>query len=182
MKIVGKQLANFIFVVSITFSILSCSNKNEQEHSSLVSNATKTEVSIINASQLKTEIDNRFGKPLFINVWATWSEPSVKELSDIQKLFNKYKDDVDFLNLSVDLSSKKDSVVIPLLEKEKISFPVSIAEEKSGIEIMKMLSPKWNGGIPASFIFDKYGKREIFILGRQTFENFSKGIDSVSVL
>ena len=182
-KNVGKCFLIFAFLTLAVLSIVSCSKKNVK-NGELVSdkNSIKPEIKVIYASQLRNIIENRYGKTLFINVWATWSEPSAKELPDIQKLFYKYKDDVDFLNLTVDLSSKVDSVVLPFLEKEKINMPVFVVDEKSGIEIMKMLSSKWNGGIPASFIFDKYGKMEIYILGRQSFENISKGIDSVNVL
>ncbi|MCL5027626.1 MAG: TlpA family protein disulfide reductase [Bacteroidetes bacterium] len=178
----GKYLLSFAVLVLFAITIVSCSNKNEEKEK-IISNskAIQPEVKIIDASQLRNKIENRYGRTLFINVWATWSEPSLKELPDIQKLFYKYKDEVDFLNLSVDLTSKIDSVVLPFLEKAKFNLPVFVIDEKNGIEIMKMLSPKWNGGIPASFIFNKYGRREIFILGRQTFDNISKGIDSVNV-
>ena len=46
---------------------------------------------------------------------------------------------------------------------------------------MKLLDPRWSGGIPATFIFNGKGKRMIFILGYESFDNLSKGIDSVSV-
>ncbi len=177
----GKHLIKLVILFLVALYIVSCSEKNDNKQISS-NTISYPEVNIIDAAQLRNKIENRYGRTLFINVWATWSEPSVKELRDIQKLYKTYKDDVDFLNLTVDLSSKKDSVILPFLKKEKFDLPVFIVDEKSGMEIMKMLSPKWNGGIPASFIFDKYGRREIFILGRQTFENFSKGIDSVNVL
>ncbi len=177
---------NIFVVLFLSIILISCSkNKNQQPNESVnnpLGKVSNPDVKIINAKQLKDLIQNRDGRMLFINVWATWSEPSVKELPDISHLYNKYKYDVDFLSLSVDLTSKIDSIITPFLQREKLEFPVYIIEEKSGMETMKLLSPKWNGGIPASFIFDKNGNREIFILGRQTFENISQGIDSVSVL
>ncbi len=178
------------YVVLLTFLLLSgCTEKSKDSNSNTGlnnnrnQNNTKAEVNIITSSQLDSIIQNRFGKILFVNVWATWAEPSVKEMPDIKLLYEKYKDqDVDFLSLSVDLTSKIDSVVIPFIEKEKINFPVKVVEEKSGMQVMKLLSPKWNGAVPASFLFDKNGRREIFIIGRQTLVNLSKGIDSVRVL
>lgn len=178
-----------ILLTLISYLILfqGCSNKTADNSNLQNTNSSKEnnkpQVSIITASELKNIIDNRHGKILFINVWATWSKPSINELQDIDMLYNNYRyKDVDFLSLSVDLTSKIDSVVIPFLKKEKFEHPVYVVQEKSGMQIMKILSPKWNGGIPASFLFDKNGKREIFILGSQSYANFCKGIDSVRVL
>jgi thiol-disulfide isomerase/thioredoxin len=178
-----------ILLTLISYFILfqGCSNKSSDKSNLQNGNSSKQynkpQVNIITAAELKNIIDNRYGKILFINVWAAWSKPSIKELPDIDMLYNNYRyKDVDFLSLSVDLTSKIDSVVIPFLQKEKFEHPVYVVQEKSGIQIMKMLSPKWNGGIPASFLFDKNGKREIFILGSQSYANFCKGIDSVRVL
>lgn len=186
-KKVGKNLLVLMVIIFCAFFFITCSNKKggeEQLKENLNTNngVFQPDVKVINASQLKNIIENRFGRTLFVNVWATWSEPSIKEIPDIQKLYDRYKDQVDFLSLTVDLSSKIDSVIVPFLKQEEFKLPVYVVDENSGIKIMKMLSPKWNGGIPASFIFDKNGKREIFILGRQTFDNISKGIDSVNVL
>lgn len=182
MKIIITVLVLFSFLI-----ISGCSEKNKANNYSpapgYVQNNNRPKVGIINYAQLDSIIYNRGDKSLFVNVWATWAKPSVEELSDIKLLYDKFKDnDVDFLSLSVDLTSKIDSVVIPFLQREKISFPVNVIEERSGMQIMRLLSPRWNGAVPASFIFDKYGRREIFILGRQSFINLSKGIDSVRVL
>ena len=85
------------------------------------------------------------------------------------------------MSLSVDLTSKIDSVVLPFVKKNDINYPVKVVSEKSGNEVMKLLDPRWSGGIPATFIFNGKGKRMIFILGYESFDNLSKGIDSVSV-
>jgi len=181
-KIISFTLLSYL-ILFIGCTNNKTSDKTIQQNKKTQNESYKPQVGIITANELNNIIENRKGKILFINVWATWAKPSVKELPDISELYGAYNDkDVDFLSLSVDLTSKIDSVVIPFLTKEKFEHPVYVVQEKSGIQIMKMLSPRWNGGIPATFLFDKNGKREIFILGIQSYANYCKGIDSVLVL
>ncbi len=189
MKIVSKLIVASIYA-SLVLLLLGCSNnkqnKNETNPGTDTVRAdvrTGIKPEIINTEKLRNIISDRQGKPLFINVWATWSRPCVKEIPDLKRLYKEYsKKGIDFLSLSVDLTSKIDSDVLPFIKKHDIDFPVNVIEEKSGAEILKLLDPRWSGGIPASFIFNKNGKRMIFILGTETFENLSKGIDSVSTL
>lgn len=39
-------------------------------------------------------------KPLFISFWATWCAPCIAELPSIQKLYDDYKQDVNFILIS----------------------------------------------------------------------------------
>jgi len=48
------------------------------------------------------------GKVVFINFWATWCEPCVSEMPDMQELFEMFPDDL--VVLAVNRSEKKDKV------------------------------------------------------------------------
>ncbi len=173
-----------LVILTLIFTAAGCTEKNGgKEGKEKASKSYVPQVSIISASQIDSVIKSRFGRPLFVDVWASWSETAVKEFPEIMKLYNTYKDNgVDFLILNVDLTSRIDSTVVPLMLKFMPDFPVHVIDEKSGLKAMKLLNKNWSGGIPASFIYDAGGKQEIFILGLQTYENLSKGIDSVKAL
>lgn len=47
------------------------------------------------------------GKKVFINFWATWCPYCVDEMPDLNKLYNKYKDD-DFVILAINVGESKD--------------------------------------------------------------------------
>ena len=41
-------------------------------------------------------------KPVYLNFWASWCPPCVKEMPTIQKMYEKYGDKVNFVIVSVD--------------------------------------------------------------------------------
>jgi len=45
-------------------------------------------------------------KPIFINIWATWCGPCRSEMPSINKLYDKYKNEVDFILVSPNESIK----------------------------------------------------------------------------
>ena len=58
-------------------------------------------------------------KIYFLNFWATWCPPCIKEIPDLIKLENEFKDDFKVIYISVDSKPKK---VIPKFKK-KYNFP-----------------------------------------------------------
>ncbi|KAB1063719.1 TlpA family protein disulfide reductase [Salibacter halophilus] len=42
------------------------------------------------------------GKPVYIDVWATWCGPCKEEIPSLKKLERKYRDDIHFLSISID--------------------------------------------------------------------------------
>ncbi len=46
------------------------------------------------------------GKPVFVNLWATWCPPCIAELPGISDLYEKYKDRVNFVLLSDESPAK----------------------------------------------------------------------------
>ena len=63
-------------------------------------------------------------KPLLINFWATWCPPCVAELPSLQKLYNKYKDDINF----VFIVNEPLEVIENFLQKRKYNIPYYIMD------------------------------------------------------
>lgn len=66
----------------------------------------------------KVKLSSLQGKKVIINFWATWCGLCVKEMPDLMKLQEEYKEDLVVIYLNVG-ESKKD--VVKFIEKEKLS-------------------------------------------------------------
>ena len=139
-----------------------------------------SQIPLIDDVWLKNKIKNRNGKILFINVWATWCEPCVKEFPDLVKIYNANKDSTfEFLSVSVNLPSEIDAKVKPFLKEQSANFPVVIIDEKRSEQIINLINPDWDGTIPATAIFDEKGNRKEFFAQAETYEVFNKAIVKV---
>lgn len=134
----------------------------------------------INQSTLEKLIKNRNGKVLFLNVWATWCAPCKEEFPDLVKLADKHKNSkVDIIGLSVDYTDEVDSKIIPFLKKNKANFKIYVNDFDDVEDLINFINKNWNGAIPATFIYDKSGKQQKYILGMRDFDEFAKELTEV---
>ena len=74
-----------VFFVSIAGCIKEADNKDKA--GALV----EENIKVINEAELKELINDKKGRIVFINVWATWCKPCVEEFPDIVKLYEENK-------------------------------------------------------------------------------------------
>jgi len=55
-----------------------------------------------NSSGELVELEDFKGRPVYLNFWANWSIPSLRELKVIQKLEEKYGDKIHFVSINLD--------------------------------------------------------------------------------
>jgi len=170
------------FLYIILFLILhGCSDHNKVKDAKNDNGGNETyNVRTIDVAGLEEIIDNREGKILFINVWATWCVPCVEEFPDVVRIANDYEDkNFEIITLNTDQVSDIESKVIPFLKKNKVEFPVYIVEDKNSQEIIELLNKDWSGAIQVTIIYDEAGKQQSFMLGAHDYHYFKKSIDSV---
>ena len=88
------------------------------------------------------------GKVVFLNFWATWCGPCLKEMPDIQKLYNDYGDKVAFLLVTQEETAKVDT----FLQKKEYTFPIYFTATG---DIPEEIASK---SMPTSYIIGKSGK------------------------
>ncbi|MCI1821223.1 MAG: TlpA family protein disulfide reductase [Megasphaera sp.] len=101
-----------------------------------------------NGQQLRLR-DIYMDKPVFLNFWASWCPPCVKEMPHIDALYKKYGDKINFVVINMD-SNEGD--VRAFLQNNSFEIPIYRGDLNSISEAYHV------NAIPISFIIDKRGK------------------------
>ncbi|MDQ3132921.1 MAG: TlpA family protein disulfide reductase [Acidobacteriota bacterium] len=118
-----------------------------------------SKVKFIDESELSKIISSRKEKerPLFINFWATWCKPCIKELPDLMKIQNEFESrGIDFILVSTDSIGSMDERVSVFLQTLDVTMPSYILKIKNK-DTMFTLMPFWNRVIPFSVLYDGGG-------------------------
>lgn len=109
-----------------------------------------------------------------INFWATWCIPCVNELPAFEKLYQTYqKEKMSIVLVSLDFVNKIKEIVIPFLQKKKITLPVVLLHEKGG-EWINNIDTNWSGAIPLTIMWN-HAKKEYKMLEKEiNFEELEK--------
>jgi peroxiredoxin len=90
------------------------------------------------------------GKVVFVNIWATWCPPCIREMPSMQKLYNELRgENFEILAVSVDALGIK--AVAPFMKAYKLTFPALIDREGTIQNLYRTT------GVPESFIIDREG-------------------------
>jgi thiol-disulfide isomerase/thioredoxin len=93
------------------------------------------------------------GKVVVVNFWATWCKPCLKEIPDIAKIYEKYKDrGVIVLGVLTNDNADADTVMNFTSDNE-MTFPVI----RANADIMA--SYDYPSQLPTTIIFDRGGKQ-----------------------
>ena len=63
----------------------------------IILNETDFDLILRDADGNLSSLSHYNDKPILINFWATWCPPCIAEMPSLQRLYNKYKDDVHFI-------------------------------------------------------------------------------------
>lgn len=97
-------------------------------------------------------LSNLKGKPVLINLWASWCPPCRYEMPDIQAAYEKYKAK-ELVVLGIDFTAQDDLKDVAAFVKElKLTFPILLdvtGEVSTGLYGMR--------GLPTSYFIDPEG-------------------------
>lgn len=110
----------------------------------------------------ETNLSNFVGKkPIYLNFWATWCPPCVREMPFMEELYPQYKDKLEFLVVSVD---NKKSDVDAFLKKTGYQMPIYTTDNDAAGKAFGIQ------GIPASLLISPEGKIVKFHVGSMSKE------------
>ena len=89
------------------------------------------------------------GKVVVLNFWATWCPPCRKEMPDLEKLYQQFKDQgLVILAISDEDAGK----VKPFIAQQKVTYPILLGPGRKVNELFQI------EGIPKTFVYDRTGK------------------------
>ena len=89
------------------------------------------------------------GKVVFINFWASWCPPCRAEFPSIEKLYTQFKDNPDFIFLTINEDSDP-AAGKAYLEKEGFTVPMYQSKGNVPAEV-------YSGTLPTTVVLDKNG-------------------------
>jgi thiol-disulfide isomerase/thioredoxin len=111
------------------------------------------------------------GRPLVVNMWATWCDPCREEFPDLVRLHRELAGrGVQVAAISLDMASALDTGVVPFLKSAGASFPCFIKTAGGDDEFINAVDPKWSGALPATFVYDGEGRMVKSFFGTTTFD------------
>ena len=112
------------------------------------------------------------GKPVILNLWATWCNPCKMEMPEFEKMYEKYGEEIQFMmvNLSDNYRSSVQEAK-QFVEEEGYTFPVYFDTKTEASEAYQVFS------IPATYFINEEGIIVAHGNGALDGESLQKGID-----
>lgn len=160
-------MRNFFLFVCLSLFLFSCKKEVSKTESvadkkEIVAKEVSSNVPTLNYEQLKPMLHKNDDKIYVVNFWATWCAPCVKELPYFEKINKEYKSkNVEVLLVSLDFPKKKETKLLPFIEKKNIQSKVVLLDDPNEQFWIGNISEKWSGALPATLIYSK-DKREFF--------------------
>ena len=101
----------------------------------------------------------RKGKVVLVNFWATWCAPCRKEMPDLATVHARLSArGFELVTISAD-EPEDSKQAEAFLSKAKVAPPYYLKKAKSDDDFINALDKKWSGALPASFLYDRQGRR-----------------------
>lgn len=129
---------------------------------------------VIDAQGYARIVQEHRGKPLLITLWATWCEPCRDEYPMLNELAKEYEPK-GLQVVGVNYDQDGDLILMRrFIARYKPIFPNFRKKQGDETGFTQAVMPGWNGALPASVFYNKYGKQVNHVLGagsRETYEN-----------
>lgn len=134
-------------------------------------------VEAISANEFRQLLAHHPGQVILVNFWATWCAPCVKEIPEIVKLQEKYKErGLRVIAVSMDEPEELETNVRPFVAKRFPGFISYLCKESDHDKFASVVDPTWAEILPTNFLIDREGKLKVTLTGGKSYEEFEAAI------
>jgi thiol-disulfide isomerase/thioredoxin len=110
------------------------------------------------------------GKVVVVNFWATWCGPCLKEIPDLSRIYEQYKDR-GLVMLGVMTDDMDNQALLNFQSDNMMSYPIVRANSDL------LISYEYPKALPTTYIFDRRGKRAHYQVGPLHADRLAKLVD-----
>lgn len=175
----GKKKQRYIFrfavlavlVGAIVYALILNFNKGKELYNAgdLAPDFKLTQINQNNEEET-IHLSDLKGKGVMLNFWATYCKPCEKEMPFMEELYPKYKDDVEIVAVSLDMS---ELVIDKFIDKYNLTFPV-VHDKTSDVMDLYNVGP-----IPSTYFINPEGEIEEVIAGTLTLETLEEKFKAI---
>lgn len=138
---------------------------------SIVISFAHAEIKLTDLHGQKIDFSSLRGKWVLINYWASWCQPCLDEIAELNHFYENKKDTVALFAVNFDALTVEEQ--LDLVKKLRIHYPNLQNDPGSqlGLEHVK--------GVPATFIFNPEGQLSATLYGSQTLASLTKAIGKI---
>jgi thiol-disulfide isomerase/thioredoxin len=119
------------------------------------------------------------GKPLLINLWATWCDPCREEFPDLVKLDAEFKGRVDIITVSLDDLEDIGTLVPKFLREVKAEMPAYLLKTPDESAAISMVAKDWSGNLPLTVLYSSAGEPVYTKPGKFKYDTLKEEIEKV---
>ena len=136
---------------------------------------------VLDTAGIRKLLESLRGKVVVLNVWASWCQPCAAEIPELDAFAVEQKDrGVLVLGVSIDDPAGRDRAVASFLAQKRPSYRNVMLARSEGAPFRALLDPRWDGGIPATFIFDREGTLQASLNGPRKREDLTQAVGSIA--
>lgn len=137
----------------------------------------------INLDGLKKLIgrEGKQSRPLLVNFWATYCEPCREEFPDLVQIDKDFKArGLEFVTVSLDDPAEIKTSVPQFLKQMRALMPAYLLNVPDPEPAIKWVDVDWNGGLPATYLYDARGEVVFKHTGRVKTAELRTAIETVT--
>jgi thiol-disulfide isomerase/thioredoxin len=131
----------------------------------------------ISAAEFRQLLAHHKGKVVLVNLWATWCAPCLKELPELVKLQEQYRDKgLQVLAITLDEPDILETRVKRIWRERAAGLPAYLQTEASSDKFVSVIDPAWTEIMPTNYVLDREGKLKATLTGGKTLAEFEAAI------